>query len=68
MIKERSVASATAARIIPERIREAREARGLTAEDFGEQIGVTRQAVGQYEVGSSVPSAQTMTHIIGVTG
>lgn len=68
MIKERSVTSAPAARIIPERIREAREARGLTAEDFGEQIGVTRQAVGQYEVGSSVPSAQTMTRIIGVTG
>lgn len=68
MIKERSVATAPAARIIPERIREAREARGLTAEDFGEQIGVTRQAVGQYEVGSNVPSAQTMTRIIGVTG
>jgi Zn-dependent peptidase ImmA (M78 family)/transcriptional regulator with XRE-family HTH domain len=67
MIKERSANSAPAARIIPERIREAREARGLTAEDFGEQIGVTRQAVGQYEVGSSVPSAQTMARIIGVT-
>jgi Zn-dependent peptidase ImmA (M78 family)/transcriptional regulator with XRE-family HTH domain len=67
MIKERSANEAPPARIIPERIREAREARGLTAEEFAEKIGVTRQAVGQFEVGSSTPSAQTMTRIIGVT-
>jgi Zn-dependent peptidase ImmA (M78 family)/transcriptional regulator with XRE-family HTH domain len=68
MLKDRRNGDDTqVARIVPERIREAREARGLTAEHFAEAIGVTRQAVGQYEVGQSAPSAQTMTNIIAVT-
>src|ERR1700730_2028235 len=67
MIMERGATDARVVRIIPERIREAREASGLTAEDFAEQIGVTRQAVGQYEIGQSIPSAQTMARIITVT-
>jgi Zn-dependent peptidase ImmA (M78 family)/DNA-binding XRE family transcriptional regulator len=68
MLKDRKGDDAPGVRIVPERIREAREARGLTAEKFADAIGVTRQAVGQYEVGQSVPSAQTMTNIIAVTG
>lgn len=55
-------------KIIPERIREAREARGFTAESFSELLGVTRQAVGQYEIGQSAPSAEVMGRIISVTG
>ena len=51
------------ARIIPERLREAREARGLTVQAMAEQIGVSRQAVAQYEVGQSAPSAETMSKI-----
>jgi Zn-dependent peptidase ImmA (M78 family)/transcriptional regulator with XRE-family HTH domain len=69
MLRERKKGdNAQLARIVPERIREAREARGLTAENFADAIGVTRQAVGQYEVGQSIPSAQTMTNIIAITG
>lgn len=54
-------------RVIPERIREAREARGMTAEVFGEAIGVTRQAVAQYETGQTCPSAAVLSEIISIT-
>jgi Zn-dependent peptidase ImmA (M78 family)/transcriptional regulator with XRE-family HTH domain len=54
-------------RIVPERIREAREARGLTAEKFADELEVTRQSVGQYEAGQIRPSAEVMSKIIAVT-
>jgi Zn-dependent peptidase ImmA (M78 family)/transcriptional regulator with XRE-family HTH domain len=54
-------------RIIPERIREAREAVGLTDEQFAEQIGVTRQAVGAYETGVASPRGDVFSRIIAVT-
>ena len=54
------------ARIIPERLREAREARGLTTQALAERIGVSRQAVAQYEVGQSTPSAETMSKVFVV--
>ena len=55
-------------KVIPERIREAREGSGLTVEAFGDLIGVSRQAVSQFEIGQSGPSAQTMSRIIAITG
>ncbi len=55
------------ARVVPERIREAREARGLTMEEFAERVGVSKQAVGQFEAGQTAPGAQTMSRIIAVT-
>jgi Zn-dependent peptidase ImmA (M78 family)/DNA-binding XRE family transcriptional regulator len=54
-------------RIVPERIREAREGAGLTAESFAERLDVTRQAVGQYESGKITPSPEVMSRIIAVT-
>jgi Zn-dependent peptidase ImmA (M78 family)/DNA-binding XRE family transcriptional regulator len=51
------------AKIIPERIREAREARGLSTQALAERIGVTRQAIAQFEVGQSAPSAETMSKL-----
>lgn len=45
------------------RLREAREARGLTATSLAELLGVTRQAVSQYETGSGSPSPETMDKI-----
>jgi Zn-dependent peptidase ImmA (M78 family)/transcriptional regulator with XRE-family HTH domain len=57
----------TAPRIVPERIREAREARGYTVERFAEELGVSRQSVGQYEAGQIVPSAEVMSKIIALT-
>ncbi|WP_379069418.1 helix-turn-helix domain-containing protein [Mesorhizobium sp. UC22_110] len=68
MSKITHTASATPPRIVPERIREAREARGHTVEIFAEMLGVTRQAVGQYETGQITPSAEALSKIIAVTG
>lgn len=56
-----------APRVVPERIREAREGAGLTAEAFSELLDVSRQAVGQYETGKISPSADVMSKIIAVT-
>lgn len=56
------------AKPIPERIKEAREARGLTGELFAEKINVSRQAVAQFETGQSSPSGETMSKIIRATG
>jgi Zn-dependent peptidase ImmA (M78 family)/DNA-binding XRE family transcriptional regulator len=53
--------------IIPERIREAREARGYTREKFAEALDITPQAVGQYEVGQHAPGPEVMRAIIGLT-
>lgn len=55
-------------KIIPERIREAREAAGLTDEQFADAIGVSRQSVGYYETGASTPRGEVFSRIIGVTG
>src|SRR5260370_37657479 len=52
---------------IPERIREAREARGLTPEEFAELLDVSRQAVAQFETGQISPSGEVMAKIIAVT-
>ena len=53
---------------IPERIREAREARGLQLESFAEMLDVTKQAVSRFESGLASPSGETMRQIIAVTG
>lgn len=45
------------------RLKEAREARGLTAISLAELIGVSRQAVSQYEHGSVTPHPAVMSRI-----
>ncbi len=45
------------------RLREAREARGLTAVALADLIGVTRGAVSQYETDRQSPAPQTMSQI-----
>lgn len=54
-------------RPIPERIKEAREARGLTSDAFAEKLDVTRQAVAQYETGQVSPSNEVLGRIIALT-
>jgi Zn-dependent peptidase ImmA (M78 family)/DNA-binding XRE family transcriptional regulator len=54
-------------RPIPERIREAREARGLQLEPFAEILDVTKQAVARFESGLTAPSGETMGRIIAST-
>jgi Zn-dependent peptidase ImmA (M78 family)/DNA-binding XRE family transcriptional regulator len=55
-------------KLIPERIKEAREARGLTVEAFADQLDVTRQAVAQYETGQIAPGGEILAKIIGLAG
>ncbi len=55
-------------RVVPECIREAREARGYTAPRFAEALGISRQALSQFEVGQTSPSAETLGRIIRLTG
>ena len=52
---------------IPERMREAREARGFTLEAFAEALGVSKQAVAQYETGIIAPSGEIMSKVISLT-
>lgn len=49
------------------RLREAREARGLTATALAELLGLTRQAVSQYENGVQTPAPQVMRRIAELT-
>jgi len=53
---------------IPDRIKEAREAVGLTLDAFAEALEKTRQAVAQFENGQTSPSGETFSKIIEVTG
>jgi Zn-dependent peptidase ImmA (M78 family)/DNA-binding XRE family transcriptional regulator len=48
---------------VGERLREAREARGLTAIALAEILGITRQAVSLYESGESSPQPDMMPEI-----
>ena len=54
-------------KVIPERIKEAREARGYTPEEFAELLNVSRQAVAQFETGQISPSGEVMAKIIAAT-
>src|SRR4029077_11786241 len=53
-------------RLIPVRLREAREAKELSMADLGEMVGVTRQAISLYESGEREPEPETLMKIIGV--
>lgn len=49
--------------LVPERFREARLARGLTANELAEKVGVSRQSISKYELGMSEPSTSTIEAI-----
>lgn len=44
--------------LVPERFREARLARGLSIQDVANRIGVSKQSVSKYELGTASPSAE----------
>lgn len=53
-----------------ERIAAARKAAGLTQEALGEKLGVSRQAVSKWEMGTSEPSTSNLmalAQLFGVT-
>src|SRR5438067_455210 len=56
----------SAPRLMPARLREARESKELSMADLGDAIGVTRQAISFYESGEREPEPETLMKIIGV--
>ncbi|MDO7787874.1 XRE family transcriptional regulator [Desulforamulus aquiferis] len=51
---------------VPERLREARLSKGLSIVELAEVIGVSRQAISQFELGHTVPSAEVFRKMIEV--
>lgn len=56
----------SAPRLVPARLREAREAKELSMADLGNAIGLTRQAISLYESGEREPEPETLMKMIGV--
>jgi Zn-dependent peptidase ImmA (M78 family)/transcriptional regulator with XRE-family HTH domain len=52
------------AKLLPEKITEARESVGLNMTELAEKIGVTRQAVSRYELGTLTPSPEIMPKLM----
>jgi len=50
----------------PKRFKEARIVRGFSIKELADEIGVTRQAVSQYQIGETTPKQETMFRIINV--
>lgn len=55
-------------KIVPARIKEARISRGLSLSQLSEFIGVSSQAISQYELGTSRPSATVLMKLIEILG
>lgn len=53
---------------VPERLTEAREALALNLTDLAEKVGVTRQAISRYELGTLTPSAEVLGKITETLG
>jgi Zn-dependent peptidase ImmA (M78 family)/transcriptional regulator with XRE-family HTH domain len=56
------------ARLIPERLREARDAKAMTMEELGAAVGVTRQAISFYESGDRDPDPEMLIRVVGILG
>lgn len=65
-MKENLVKTIKDNRIVPSKIKEAREARGLSLSELADRIGVSSQAISQYELGISAPSGAVFMKIIDV--
>lgn len=48
----------------PQRLKEARLSRGLTITELAERVGVTKQSISQYELGQSIPKAETLMYLV----
>ena len=47
-------------KIIPEKLKEARLARGYTVTALAKIIGISKQTISKYELGQASPSSETM--------
>lgn len=51
-------------RFIPARLKEARLVRGLSINELASRVGLSKQAISQYELGENEPKPSTMMGII----
>ncbi|MCL5272729.1 MAG: XRE family transcriptional regulator [Gammaproteobacteria bacterium] len=51
---------------IPERLRQARMARGYSSTELADALGITRQAISRYELGLATPSGEVLGKLIEV--
>ncbi|WP_443660583.1 helix-turn-helix domain-containing protein [Clostridium algidicarnis] len=65
-MKKKSINHILGNGVIPSKIKEARESRGLSLSELSERIGVSSQAISQYELGTSNPSGIVFMKIIDV--
>lgn len=49
-----------------ERLKRARLLRGLTMQELGDKVGITKQAISKFEKGKIIPSGKTMVKIAEV--
>lgn len=52
----------------PKRLREARLIRGLTIKNLADTIGISKQAISQFELGEHMPKQETMMALINTLG
>ena len=52
----------------PDQIRALRDGLGLTQQGFAVRVGVTKQAISQWEAGRSEPSVENLLRIVNATG
>ena len=53
---------------LPEKLRSARKERGLSIEQLGEQIGISRQRIGKWERGDGRPSPENLEKLAAIFG
>ncbi len=51
-----------------EQLKALREGLGLSQEEFGRRLGVTKQAVSQWETGQTEPTIESLLKIVNATG
>lgn len=54
--------------VLPERLRAARKAKGLTLQQLGNAVYVSRQAISQYEHGKTQPTIDTLMRLSEALG
>ena len=52
--------------LLPQRLRQSRIFRGMTQQELADYVGVSKQAVSQYENGSATPSTNVIRNISNI--